>query len=333
MVLGSRFLVHGPRLSLKHSNNMNIVFFGSSDFAVPCLRELSQSGYLVSCVVTQPDRKKGRGMHLASTQVKTIAQELKLKLYQPQNINSAAAVKFLKGLDADLFIVVAYGQILSEGVLEIPKIFSINAHASLLPKYRGAAPISWSLINGDKSTGVSIIKLTRKMDAGPLILQKSLEISHDDNSYTLGGKLAELAAGMLKESLRLVESDNYKLSPQAEEEVSFAPKLKKADGLIDWGRPATQINNLIRGCFCWPGAFTCYKNKLIKLYQAKVAPCGIDLQVRPGEVTAVSAEGVTVACAKDALVITRLQPEGKRVMDAKDFISGHQLRPGDCLGK
>jgi len=312
---------------------MNIVFFGSSEFAVPALRAISQGSHEISCVVTQPDRKKGRGMHLASTQVKTTAQELKLKLYQPQDINSGAAVKFLKGLDADLFVVVAYGQILSDEILGIPKIFSINAHASLLPKYRGAAPISWSLINGNESTGVTIIKLTRKMDSGPLILQKSLEIADDDNSYTLGGKLAELASGLLKESLQLVEADNYKLSPQAEEEASLAPKLKKADGLIDWGRPAGQINNLIRGCFCWPGAFTCYKKKLIKLYQAKVAPCGTDLQARPGEVTAVSAEGVTVACAKDTLVITRLQPEGKRIMEAKDFISGHQLRPGDCLGK
>ncbi|MFH1888797.1 MAG: methionyl-tRNA formyltransferase [Candidatus Omnitrophota bacterium] len=238
---------------------MKIVFFGSSNFAVPALKALFSRGYNVSCVVTQPDREKGRGLRSAGTAVKIIASESGARIYQPQNINTRDAVEFLKGLKPDLFVVIAYGQILSSSVLDIPGIFSINLHASLLPKYRGAAPVNWAVIKGEKITGVSVMKMVEKMDAGAVIQQKETSISDDDTAVTLEERLSEMAAQLLLDTLTSIESNNYNLTPQDESRVTFAPKLKKEDGRIKWDKAASDIHNLIRGCMGWPGAFTYYK--------------------------------------------------------------------------
>ena len=211
---------------------MNIVFFGSSDFAVSSLRILVTDGYNISCVVTQPDRKRGRGMHLESTLVKQGALEYGLLIHQPQSINSVDQIKFLKSLNPDLFVVISYGQILSQEVLEVPRILAINTHASILPKYRGAAPINWAIIKGEKATGVTIIKMTEKMDAGTIILQEKVGIEDQDTAITLQRRLSEVAARVLKKTLELIESNNYTSTPQDENKVTFAPKLQKEDGLI-----------------------------------------------------------------------------------------------------
>jgi len=251
---------------------MNIVFFGSSRFAAPVLEALLTSRHKVTCVLTQPDRPKGRGLHFAGTVMKTIASESGIRIYQPYNVNDSDTIKFLKGLNPDLFVVIAYGQILSSAILSIPKAFSINLHASLLPKYRGAAPINWALIKGEKITGITVMKMTEEMDAGPIIQQKEIEISNLDTSITLEDKLSHFAAQLLLTSLHSIEDNNYNLVPQDENNVSFAPKLKKEDGRIDWNKPACDIYNLIRGCISWPGAFTYYKGKLLKIYKARVCP-------------------------------------------------------------
>lgn len=311
---------------------MNIVFFGSSQFAVPSLEILVKKGHKVSCVITQPDKKKGRGLHLSATAVKTAAQRSSLKIYQPDNINTCEAIKFLKGIQPDLFIVIAYGQILSQQILDIPKILALNIHASLLPKYRGAAPVNWAIINGDTATGITIIKMTKEMDAGHIIIQKVMNIQDEDTSVILEEKLSRLGAELLISSLDYIRNNNYRLIPQDESMVSFAPRLKKEDGFIDWSKSARDIFNLARGCLTWPGAFTYRKGKLLKIY--KVSKCQstkVPEPTLPGEIISVSGEGIVVATGEGNLRIEELQIEGKRRMKAQEFIAGHKIRPGDRL--
>jgi len=314
---------------------MDIIFFGSDDFAVPSLEALVSAGYNICSVVTQPDREKGRGLHLKGTAVKLCAKKLNLKIFQPQDINSAAAIKALKALNPDLFVVIAYGRILSKEVLAIPKTFAVNIHASLLPKYRGAAPINWALIRGEKTCGVTAIKMTEKMDAGAVILQEKSDIGALDTAASLSGKLSLSGAGVLIKTVKSIENNNYKLAAQNEKEVSFAPKLKKEDGLIRWAQPAQEIHNLIRGCYNWPGAFTYYKGKLLKIFKADVCLSLEDQESKPtpGQIIKILKDDFAVSTAKGDLVIEELQIEGKRKMPAKEFISGHKISLGEILGK
>jgi methionyl-tRNA formyltransferase len=310
---------------------MKIIFWGSSQFALPSLKALLNGGYDIPCVITQPDRKKGRGLSLSSTAVKKLSQECGLKIYQPTQVNVPEVIEFLKGLQADLFVVISYGQILSSDVLAIPRIFAVNAHASLLPKYRGAAPINWAIIKGETTTGVTIIKMTEKMDAGPIILQKESKILDDDNSINLEDRLGHLAAELLLGSLTSLKNNNYNLKPQDETQVSMAPKLKKEDGIINWGESANQIYNLIRGCRDWPSAFTYYKGKLLKIYKANISSLSDIRSQQSGRILEVSPEGITVATGNGNLVIEELQIEGKRIMAAKEFILGHRISVGETL--
>ncbi len=270
---------------------------------------------------------------MGGTAIKMVAEESNLKIYQPERINTSQAISLLEELRPDLFVVIAYGQILSSGILNIPKIFSVNVHASLLPKYRGAAPINWALIKGEKTTGITAIKMAKEMDAGPIILQKEIEVSNDDTAITLEGKLSGMAAQLVLAVLSSLEENDYNLMPQDEDNIGFAPKLKKEDGRIDWNKPAWDIYNLIRGCISWPGAFTYYKGKLLKIYKARVSS-----QVRkfassnPGEILEASKEGIVVSTGKGNIIIEELQIEGKRRMKAEEFISGHKISAGDRLG-
>ena len=309
----------------------NIVFFGSSNFAAPSLRALLDTRHKIQAVVTQPDRKKGRGLHLEATPVKSIAQDAGLKIYQPEDINSLEAVKLLKDLKPDLFVVMAYGQILSQEILDIPQIFSLNIHASLLPEYRGAAPINWALINGDKITGVTAIKMTECLDAGDVISQDAIEVNDFDTALTLEEKLSCEAGELLIRTLKAVKAGAYKLMPQDNEKASLAPKLKKEDGLINWQKPAQDISNLIRGCLGWPGAFTYYKGKMFKVCKTRVSEyrsIGVS-----GEIIRVYKEGIEVSTGKDNLIIEELQIEGKRRMNVEEFIAGHRIKAGEVLGK
>jgi methionyl-tRNA formyltransferase len=313
---------------------MNIIFFGSSYFAVPSLKALITAGYDIACVVTQPDKEKGRGLEISATKVKVEAKAKGIEIYQPANINTSSSVKFLKNLNPDLFIVIAYGQILSEEVLDIPKLLTINLHASLLPAYRGAAPINWAIIKGEKNSGVTIMKMVKAMDAGPIILQKELAIAAEDTAVTFEDKLSGIGTEALIEALGEIESGTYKAVPQNSKDATFAPKLKKEDGLIDWSKPACDISNLVRGCLPWPGAFTYYKGKLLKIYQAKAfLALEEEKEKTPGKVVRILKEGIAVATGKGDLIIEELQPEGKRKMSAQDFISGHKIKEGDVFSK
>ena len=316
---------------------MNIVFLGSATFAIPTLSNLLSSSHKVICVVTQPDRLKGRGLALSSTEVKKIAKVNKLKIYQPENINDRESEEFLRGLNPDIFIVVAFGQILSQNILAIPKILCLNLHASLLPKYRGAAPINWALIRGETQTGISIIKMSKKLDAGPIIMQRGADIKDNDDAQTLEVKLSNLGADSMLEALDLIESGKYNLIIQDESKASFAPKLKKGDGLICWDKPSREIFNLIRGCFGWPGAFTYYHGKIMKIHKANLDSPGClpvsSLAGSPGEILMTSKEGITVATSIGNLLIKELQIEGKKKATAQEFVSGYRISVGEMLGK
>ncbi|MDD5097686.1 MAG: methionyl-tRNA formyltransferase [Candidatus Omnitrophica bacterium] len=312
---------------------MKIIFFGSAHFAVPSLEALIKSGHELVCVVTQPDKKKGRHLHVSGTDVKSTALAAKLKIFQPENIKAKESVKFLKNLEADLFVIVAYGQIFSQEVLDIPKIMPINIHASLLPRYRGAAPINWAIINGDKSSGVTIMFVTLKMDSGPVILQKEIKIEDKDTSVTFEEKLRLAGAKLLNEALKIIDSRNYRLIEQDEDKVIIAPKLKKDDGLIDWNTPASDIHNQIRGVLPWPGANTYYKGKILKIFKADVLPVFPNHKPVPGEVVRADKNGIVVACLRGYLEIKELQIEAGKRMLAQSFISGHKLKVGELLTK
>ncbi|MFH1413897.1 MAG: methionyl-tRNA formyltransferase [Candidatus Omnitrophota bacterium] len=312
---------------------MKIIFFGSSQFAAVSLKALASCRQEISCVVTQPDRAKGRGLHLESTPVKSTAEQCKLEVLQFKDINSLESATILKEKDADLFVVVSFGQILSGEILSIPKIFSINAHASILPSYRGAAPINWAIIKGEAKTGITIIKMVEKMDAGSIIAKEELAIDAEDTNITLENKLSPLAAGLLVKCIKNIEKKEIKLSEQDLSKVSFAPKLKKEDGLINWGKPAVVISNLVRGTIGWPGAFTYHNGKALKIYKIRIKEGSAGINIHPGEILEVARKGIVVAAAEDQIIIEELQIEGKRVMKAEEFISGHKISVGDRLGK
>jgi methionyl-tRNA formyltransferase len=231
-------------------------------------------------------------------------------------------------------VIIAYGQILSKEILDIPRILSLNIHGSLLPKYRGAAPINWAIINGEATTGITIIKMVEEMDAGPIIFQKAVEILNEDTAIALEDKLSGLAAAVLPEVLKSIEKGQHELVSQDESRVSFAPKLKKEDGLIDWNKSASDIYNLVRGCSGWPGAFTYYKGRLLKIYKATVSPTARQPDSScPGEIIQVSKEGIVVSTGKNNLIINELQIEGRRRMKVEEFIAGHKIIAGEKFDK
>ncbi len=312
---------------------MKILFLGSAHFGLPSLKGLLESRHQVSCVITQPDKHAGRGLPVVSTQIKHFALEKNIPVFQPQNINSPDSVAYLKSLAPDLMVIIAYGQLLSSEVLSIPRIFCMNLHASLLPRYRGAGPINWAIINGEETTGVTVMKVIRKMDAGPLILQKKIAISQDDDYTSLEVRLAEAGGPLLLDAVNRIEDGNFSLIQQNESAVTYAPKLKKEDGRINWQEENLRIYNLVRGCIVWPGAFTLYRGKLLKVYKARPVPAPAKQKAEPGQVVAVTKLGITVASGKGNLLIEEVQMESKRRMMIKDFLAGHRLKAGETLGK
>lgn len=307
---------------------MDIVFFGSGRFAVQSLEALVSAGHNIALVVTQPDKPKGRRLNYLPTEVKVNAQELKLNTYQPQNPNSQEAVDYLQKFPADVFMVIAYGHILKNPLLGLPKLYSLNLHASLLPKYRGAAPINWAIVNGEKETGVSVIKMNELMDAGDILLQKKLAIEQDDTAQTLEEKLAILAAGAALEAIEIIEKGSIRFIRQDSREASFAPKLEKSHGLINWNNDALNIVNQIRGLIPWPGAFTYYNGRLVKIWSASPN----NSVARAGEILEISKRGIIIGCAKGALEIRELQLEGGKRLSVPAFLSGHKLTLGDKFG-
>lgn len=314
-------------------NSLRTVFFGTSDFAARVLEALKDNSQVeLLSVVTQPDKPGGRNLKNIEPPVKKLYKSSlrKIKLYQPLHL--AEIEEELKRLEPDLFIVAAYGKMLSRNILQIPQKFAFNIHASLLPRHRGAACINYAIISGDKETGISVFRMTPRLDAGDIMLQRSIKIRPDDTSITLSEKLASLAVELVPDILEKVAAGRADFSPQDDRKATYAPRLKKEDGHIDWCKPAEDIYNLIRGVAGWPGAFTYWQGRRLIVHKVQAdlreeepaAPCGQVLSVEKKAGICVQAKGGFVN-------IKQLQPEGKKAMSAGDFMVGHDIKPGDTL--
>ena len=309
---------------------MRIVFFGSDDFAATHLKKLLESSYEIVACVTQPDRPKGRGMKVVDSPIKEMAVAKKIPLLQPETLKSADVISELKAFDADVFVVVAYGKILPENILSIPHVFCVNVHGSLLPKYRGAAPINWAIMNGDDHTGVTVMKMSSVLDAGEIILQAKLAITHDDTVVGLRLRMAQLGAVTLLEALDKIKNKSHALKRQDLSKVSYASKLTKELGYVDWKDPAVKIWNLVRGLQPWPGVSASCNGKKFKILSCEVATAESSM-ASPGTVVAVKKEGIVVSTGNQPLLITRVQPESGKPMDARSFAAGHKLSTASTL--
>ncbi len=309
---------------------MRIVFFGTPQFAVPTLQKLVENRHLVPVVVTQPDRPKGRHLKVGQSPVKELAREKKIQVLQPQTIGD----KFLEeiaNLKADLFVVVSYGKILPGSLLKIPRLYSLNVHASLLPKYRGASPIPNALLNQETQTGVTLMRITEQLDAGDILLQQTVPIDPQDDAVTLSEKLSHTGAEVMIQALGLIESGGAVFHPQDESQVVYTKRLKKEDGKIDWSRPAKEIEALVRALVPWPSAYTFCQGKRLQLW--KVSAKQRAGYGRYGQVLKISeVEGIEVSTGEGVLALLELQPESRRRMRGAEFIAGYRLRPGDVLG-
>lgn len=307
---------------------MKIIFFGTSQFAVPSLKKIMESKHELLAVVTQPDRKKGRHLKLASPPVKRELRGESITIHQLQKVSDPDMISILKRYDADIFVVAAFGQILTKDVLKVPKKFCVNLHASLLPKYRGAAPVNYAVINGDKRSGVTTIKMDEKMDEGEIILKRAADILDTDTSETLNEKLSQIGAEVLIETIDLIEKGKARFIRQKVAEATYAHKLKKEDGLIDWSRDACVIHNKIRGLVPWPGAYTHLGDKLIKIWKSDFNKSRTE-KVNIGSIVKLINEGIVVGTGKGELTIEMLQLEGGKRLKSGEFLRGHKLKVGD----
>ncbi|HDD53548.1 MAG: methionyl-tRNA formyltransferase [Aquificota bacterium] len=309
---------------------MQIVFMGTSPFALPTLEALVDSGHEIPLVVTQPDRPRGRGKKLSPTPVKEKALDLGLPVVTPQKVKEVE--KEIKSLKPHLIVVVSFGQILPPSTLELPSLGCLNIHPSLLPKYRGAAPLQRVLMSGEKETGVTIMWMNERLDAGDIFLQKRTPIGPDETYGELHDRLAQEGAKLLMEALEMLERGEKKATPQREEEATYAPPIKKDETRLSWGLPAQKLHNLIRGLSPSPGASLPGPRSPVKVLRTRVLE---GRQGRPGEVVEAHPKRgkLVVACEKDALEILEIQPPGKKVMDGASFVRGYQPRPGEVWEK
>ncbi len=309
---------------------MKIVFMGTPEFAVPTLDALYNSGHNIALVITQQDKPKGRGKKVLPTPVKEKALELDLEVYQPTSVNSQEAINRLKEIKPDCIVVAAFGQILKKEVLNIPKYGCLNVHASLLPKYRGAAPINWAVINGEEKTGITIMEMDEGLDTGNILKMREIPIEEDDDSSTIAHKLAILGGQLIVETLDDIEKGNITKIPQDDKLSTYAPMLSKKMGRIDWNENGENIKNLVRGLKPWPLAFTVYKGQNIKVHKVRKVEKFSD---KPnGTVVKVSKEGIFVNCKDSCIVIEELQFPGKKKLHVEEYLRGNQFDEGVVLG-
>jgi methionyl-tRNA formyltransferase len=315
---------------------LNLVFCGTPRFAVSTLEKLVEADHSVRLVVTQPDRPRGRGMEVAFSPVKAAAERLGLSVVQPAAIkNNAEFRDQLVAIGPDAIIVVGYGRIIPQWMIDLPRLGNLNLHASLLPKYRGAAPIQWAVANGESVTGVTTMRIDAGLDTGDILMQHEVPIGPEDTAETLGAKLAFIGAGLMVETLRGLENGQVHPTPQDDSQATLAPILKKEDGRMNFTRTANDLFNRLRGFQPWPGAFTILKGKTLQVHRAQPARAAVKLTT--GEI-AVDGARLFVGCGKDkdggtALELIEIQLEGKRRMTAQEFINGHRPKSGDQLGK
>lgn len=310
---------------------LRIVFMGTPDFAVPSLLALVDAGYQVVGVVTQPDRPRGRKQVLTPPPVKVVAQEKGLPVFQPESIKDPAFLPLLRELQPDVVVVAAYGQILPADVLNLPPLGCVNVHASLLPRYRGAAPIHRAIINGEEETGITIMLMDTGMDTGPILNQASLAIGPDENVGSLHDRLARLGAELLLATLPLLARKEIVPRPQEEELATYAPPLRAEDEIIDWRRAAREVHNHVRGMDPWPGARTYLGEKVLKIWRGQPLP--EETSLPPGTVVEVDPRrGFTVATGRGVYLVLEVQPAGGKRMTAAEFVRGGQIKSGLILG-
>ncbi|MGC2063566.1 MAG: methionyl-tRNA formyltransferase [Thermodesulfovibrionales bacterium] len=307
---------------------MRIIFFGTPDFAVPSLKILIDEGRDVVAVVTQPDRLKGRGHVLSAPPVKEFALSLGIPVLQPDRIRTAEFYQELCSLRPEVIAVVAYGRILPAGILDLPPLGCINVHGSLLPKYRGAAPVQWSVINDDPRTGITTMLMNEGLDTGDILLQEETLINDSDTTQSLSIRLSEIGASLLARTLDGLSDGTVSPVPQ-KGDPSFAPPLKKEDGRIDWAWPARRIFNLIRGTFPWPGAYGLLNGERIVILRASVL--SHEVRGAAGTITVSAEGGLLVETGDGLLSVHELKPEGRKVMSSSDFVNGSRLRAGMCF--
>ncbi len=300
---------------------MSIIFFGTPDFAVPSLKKLIEAKEDIKLVVTQPDKQKGRGHKMCYPPVKDVSLAAGIPVIQPLQIRDDDFYRLINNIKPEFIIVVAYGKLIPQKILSIPEKGCINIHASLLPRYRGAAPIQWALINGESVTGITTMLMNEGLDTGDKLLQRSIDIDESDNSLTLSIKLSQLGSFMLIETIKGLRDGVIQPLPQIGE-ASYAPPLKKTDGRIIWGKGANELFNFIRGMYPWPSAFTYLKNERIKIIRSKpIVGLGV-----AGRIEKASDGELIVGTGKGLLVIEELQPDGKKIMSASAFLSGRKLK-------
>ncbi len=306
---------------------MKLIFMGTPDFAVPCLEKLIESGHEVAAVFTQPDKPVGRKQVLTPPDVKVCALKHGLTVYQPNSMRDGTAMEIIREKNPDAIIVAAYGKILPKEILDFPRYGCINVHGSLLPKYRGAAPIQWSVINGDPETGVTIMQMNEGIDTGDMLLQRAIPIGIDDTAESMFDKLAQLGGDVLIEALDKLERGELIAEKQDESLATYASMLDKSISLIDWSNSGTAVHNLVRGLYSWPVAYTLLHDKKLKIL--RTSPCE-----KSGEAGKIlSLDPLTVACGEGSVIIHELQLEGKKRMDAKTFLVGHKLCVGELIGE
>lgn len=324
---------------------MRIVFMGTPDFSVPALKALVEAGHQVIAVVTQPDKPKGRGKEVQMTPVKIQAMEYGIPVYQPAKVREASFVEVLKGLEADVYVVIAFGQILPKAVLELPKYGCINIHASLLPKYRGAAPIQWCVIDGERETGITTMMMDVGLDTGDMLEKAVIPIEEKETGGSLHDKLSMAGGDLILSTLKKLEEGTLVRTPQTDEGTCYAKMLTKSLGDIDWNQGAVSIERLIRGLNPWPSAYTMWNGKTIKIWAADViagreaadflSESGVPAETgtAPGTVVCSDKRGLVVCTGGSLLSIRELQMEGKKRMDTPAFLRGYPIPAGDVFVK
>lgn len=299
---------------------MRLLFMGTPEFAVPCLARLIADGYEIAGVFTQPDKPKGRGHKLAPPPVKELALQHNLPVYQPEKLRDGQALEIFRSLKPDLAVVVAYGRILPKELLEVPALGCVNVHGSLLPKYRGAAPIQWSVLNGDAVGGITTMYMAEGLDSGDMILQEETPIGENETAGELYERLSQIGASLLSETVKQILSGNAPRIPQEESQATLAPMLEKPMGQLDFSKPAFAVHKWICGMNPWPAAFTSLDGMTVKVYRSRIAQG----EGEPG--TVLPGKGLTVACGQGAVELLEIQAQGGKRMAAADYLRGHPLQ-------
>jgi methionyl-tRNA formyltransferase len=309
---------------------LRMVFCGTPEFAVPSLRRLAERPeFSIEAVITQPDRPRGRGQHVSSSPVKEAALELGLHVYQPETVKSESAQEFLKRIAPDAVVIIAYGQIVPARLLTIPRLGWINLHASLLPRYRGAAPIHWAIANGETITGLTTMQIDAGMDTGPTLLRRDVEIGPNETAPELAARMSAIGADLIAESLLLWNRGEISPIPQDKKNASYAPILKKEDGRIDWARPAQQIYNRMRGFAPWPGAYTTFREQTCQLWGRPAAPSTGRANLATGKIILTATDLYVICGEGTSLQVEAVQVEGRKKISARQFANGARLAADD----